>query len=181
MVVLTRASTWVVLLALAGAAGPAASGQNVSLEYKVKAVFLTRFAQFVEWPATAFADAKSPIVIGVLGEDPFGAALDEAIKDETPQGRALVLKRANQLDDLKSCHIIFMSQSEKARLPQLFKNLAGAAVFIVGETDQFARQGGVINFTTPAGKLQFEINDTGARARGLKINAQLLQLAKGVF
>ena len=53
-----------------------------SKEYQIKAAFLFNFAQFVEWPPTAFTNADAPFCIGVLGDDPFGAALDETVQGE---------------------------------------------------------------------------------------------------
>jgi len=151
---------------------------SAQTEYEVKAVFLCKFAQFVEWPATAFADTNSPIVIGVLGDDPFGKTLDEAVKGESPQNRKLIVKRSRRLEDLSPCHILFISKSEKSRVSQIVKSVSGSGTLTVGETDQFARAGGAIGFISEAKKVRFEINGTIARSEGLKISAQLLKLAK---
>src|ERR1700722_7874519 len=80
-------------------------------EYQVEAVFLLHFTQFVEWPAQAAGDAHSPFVIGVLGRDPFGSALDEAIRGETVNGRPLVVKRFAAAADLGPCQILFIDRS----------------------------------------------------------------------
>ena len=108
---------WVALLGLAlvcfgpaveslfGAAAP-------SREYQIKAVFLYNFVQFVEWPDAAFSDAGAPLRIGVLGEDPFGPALDEAVQGETIRSRRLVVKRAQRLDELADCQLVFYANSE---------------------------------------------------------------------
>ena len=162
-------------LAFVTGLAPRASAQT---EYDLKAVFLCRFAQYVEWPPAAFADTSTPITIGILGDDPFGKAIEEATSGETPQNRKIVVKRFNRAEDMTPCHILFISRSEKGRLAQLLKALEGKGTLTVGETDQFARQGGMVNFTTQAGKVQFEINPKAAKQVGLKISAQLLRLAK---
>ena len=150
-------------------------------EYEVKAAFLFNFAQFIEWPAKAFAGANAPFVVGVLGDDPFGHVLDQTVQGETVNGRRLTLKRSNRLEDLTGCHILFVSRSEKARWPHLFSTLGSPGVLTVGESDQFLRQGGVINFvTTRDNKVRFEINLAAAEQQGLKINAKLLKVAQTV-
>ncbi|MCZ6872572.1 MAG: YfiR family protein [bacterium] len=146
-------------------------------EYKLKAAFLYNFVKFVKWPTAAFADTNTPIVIGVLGEDPFGVAL-EAIENKTIGGRQLVIKRYKGLQDLEPSHILFISSSERARLPQILVNLKGASVLTVGEMVQFAQSGGIINFTRRKNKIRLEINLDAAKRAGLKISSQLLKLAK---
>ena len=85
------------LLALVGGARPRA-GAAAPTEYQVKAVFLFNFSQFVDWPPASFADGRSPLVIGVLGRDPFGATLDEIVRGETVNGRPLVVRRYESID-----------------------------------------------------------------------------------
>src|SRR2546423_7757232 len=88
----------------------AAHAQNSpSKEYEVKAACLLNFAQFIEWPQAAFPKSDTPITIGVLGDDPFGAALEQTFQDESVQGRKVVVKRSKQVEDLKSCHMLFIS------------------------------------------------------------------------
>jgi len=170
-------------------------------EYETKAGYLLNFIEFVEWPAGAFADAKSAVVLGVMGKDPFGAQLDKVqdkvingrtlqIKrfkgplefqgEETPGRRqdGLALKRARKLAELRSCHILFISSSEKNYLPQILKSLKGASVLTVGECDVFARQGGIINFLDDGNRVQLEINLEAAQQAQLKISSKLLSLAK---
>jgi len=170
-------------------------------EYETKAGYLLNFIEFVEWPAGAFTDAKSPVVLGVMGKDPFGAQLDKVqdkvingrtlqIKrfkgslefqgEETPGRRqdGLALKRARKLAELRSCHILFISSSEKKYLPQILKSLKGASVLTVGECEVFAHQGGIINFLNDGNRVQLEINLEAAEQAQLKISSKLLSLAK---
>src|SRR5438094_9566146 len=85
-------------------------------EYQVKAVFLFNFAQFVEWPTNAFPEARTPLVIGVLGDDPFGPFLDATVRRETVNGHPLAVQRYQRVDEIKECHILFISQSESKLL-----------------------------------------------------------------
>lgn len=154
--------------------------QSISKEYLVKAIFLRNFIQFVEWPDTLFQDASSPLVIGVLGNDPFGDALDKSIRDEKVKTHPLVVKRSRRLEELKPCHVLFICKSEEGRLDQILAALAGGGggVLTIGETDGFARRGGIINLFLQDNKVRFEINKDAADRSGLKISSHLLSLAK---
>src|SRR6185436_524028 len=123
-----------------------------SREYQVKAVFLFNFAQFVEWPPPAFADAQAPLVIGVLGEDPFGAYLDETVRGEKVNNRPLTVQRYRRVEEIKACHVLFISQSEVDRLKEIIATLKGRNILTVGDTDGFALYGGMIRFVTEKNK-----------------------------
>ena len=147
-------------------------------EYQVKAAFLYNFAKFVDWPGDSFGNSNAPLVIGVIGDDPFGGALDQAINGKTINGRTLVVRRLRWGQDLRSCHILFISSSERQRLPQIIQSLRGASVLTVGDMGQFNQQGGIINFILEANKVRFEINSRAADQARLKISSKLLSLAK---
>lgn len=149
-----------------------------SSEYQVKAAFLYNFAKFVDWPAEAFAGSNGKLVIGVIGDDPFGGALDQAINGKTVNGRSLVVHRLKWGQDLRSCHVLYISSSERTRLRQIVESLRGASVLTVGEMGQFNQQGGIINFILEANKVRFEINSRGADQARLRISSKLLSLAK---
>ncbi|HXI82642.1 MAG TPA: YfiR family protein [Verrucomicrobiae bacterium] len=145
-------------------------------EYDLKAAFLFNFTHFVEWPPEAFTDNDAPIVIGILGDDPFGPVLDRIIEGETIRNRKLVIKRSRRIQDLKACHVLFISKSEKGRIGQILTSLDGTSVFTIGEVEGFARRGGITNLFLQGNKVRFEINVEAAKRKGLKVNAQLLAL-----
>jgi hypothetical protein len=158
----------------------AESKSKLTREYDLKAAFLFNFAHFVEWPSAAFEDANTPIVIGVLGDDPFGPVLDKMVEGETIQNRRLIIKRSHQVEDLKNCQVLFISKSEKDRMDEILSQLNPAAVLTVSEVESFARRGGIINFYIADKKVRFEINPQAAKRNGLKISAQLLELGAEV-
>jgi len=166
---------------VAASAAPNAHAQSPSpTEYQIKAAFLYNFAKFIEWPAEAFPNAGAPIIIGVVGEDPFGDVLDQTIQGKTVNGRPLAVRRLKGGQGLKACHIIFIGSSEKKHLSQVLEDLKGSDILTVGETDRFTQLGGIINFIMDGDKVRFEINaDTVERTR-LKISSKLLTLAKVV-
>ncbi len=152
--------------------------QASATEIRVKAVFLFNFAQFVEWPQATLPDDDTPIRIGVLGDDPFGATLDEAVQGDTVRGHRLVVQRAARAEELKSCQIVFFGRMERARSEEALTAFRGRPVLLVSDTERFAERGGVVGFYAEGNKVRFEINLSAARDRGLKINAQLLRLAR---
>lgn len=162
---------------LLGTVSSAVQAQT-SGEYQVKAAFLYNFAKFVDWPGEAFSDGSAPLVIGVIGNDPFGGALDSAINGKNIGGRRLTVRRLKWGQDLRSCHILFISSSERQRLPQIIQSLRGSSVLTVGDMGQFNQQGGMINFILEASKVRFEINSRGADQARLRISSKLLALAK---
>jgi len=94
----------------------------------VKAVFLFNFAQFVEWPPQSFQDAAAPFVIGVLGTDPFGSALEGAVRGETLNGRSFVIERYRSVTEIRHCQILFISRSEAAHVEEISAALVGHSI-----------------------------------------------------
>ena len=156
-----------------------ASAQTApSREYQIKAVFLFNFAQFVEWPATAFAGPGSPIVIGVLGESPFGAYLDETVLGEKVNNRPVAVQRYSRVEEIKTCHILFISRSEANHLEQILVSLKDRSLLVVGDGDDFARRGGMIRLATIQNKVRLIINVEAAQGANLTISSKLLRSAE---
>ena len=146
-------------------------------EYDVKAAFLYHLAQFVDWPPEAFPAPENPLVVGVLGADPFGKALDEIVQDEVVKNRKLKVQRYHSMEEIEVCHILFISQSEGGRLDQIFSSLKGRKILTVGDTDGFAQRGGMVRFLTEKNKVRLRINIDAAKAAGLTISSKLLRAA----
>ena len=146
-------------------------------EHQLKAAFIYNFAKFVEWPSTAGDNPTLPIVIGILGNDPFGRDIDEVINGKTANGRSLIIKRFSHVRDLAHCQILFVSSSERNNLKRIF-GAATPGILTVGETEQFADAGGIIQLTMINGKVHMVINQAAAERAGLKISAKLLSLAR---
>ena len=174
----TSAGTCLVCgLLLLGEMSP--SAQTVaSREYQIKAVFLFNFAQFVEWPRAAFAGDTSPIVIGILGEDPFGGYLDETVRSERVGNRPMRVQRYQRVDDITTCHVLFISRSEESRLGQTLASLKDRNILIVGDSDNFIQRAGMIQLATSQGKIHLRINVNAARTSNLTISSKLLRSAE---
>jgi len=146
-------------------------------EYRIKAATLYQFGNYVEWPDNAIPGAGSTFVIGILGEDPFGAALETTVRGRSIHKKRIVIRRFPEIDDLLPCHILFISRSEERRLPEIFRRLRGARTLTVSEIVPFLRRGGMIRLVTEDKRVRFEINPGPARWAKLKISARLLRLS----
>jgi hypothetical protein len=146
-------------------------------EYKVKAAYLYNFAKFVEWPAEVLADPSLPLSICIFGKDPFGDALD-TIKGKTVKGRKLLIKRYSGVEDLKECHIIFISPSEEKNLAGILEKIKDMHMLTVSDMEGFADRGGMINLNKSKNRIRLEINLDAAQHSGLKMSSKLLKIAK---
>ena len=151
---------------------------EVSKEYQVKAVFLFNFAQFVTWPTNAFSEEQTPLTIGVLGDDPFDAFLDETVRNEKVNGHPLVIQRYRSAKDIKDCQILFVSRSESKRMEMILADLKGKNILTVGDNEGFISNGGVIRFVTEENKIHFKINLEAAKSANLTISSKMLRLAE---
>jgi YfiR/HmsC-like len=154
------------------------SAEKPAGEYELKAAFLYTFAQFTEWPAEVFPGPGAPLIIGIVGDDPFGRILDDTIKEESIHGRPTVIRRIERGEDLKSCHLIFVSSSERRQLPQILAEIKGGSVLTMSEIDRFGYFGGIVTLTMEGPRVRFEINLNAAEQARLKISSKLLKLAK---
>jgi|SRR5450432_1306688 hypothetical protein len=148
------------------------------LEYKVKAAFLLNFTKFIEWPAAAFGESDSPIVICVLGDDPFGSTLDQTVAGEVVNGRGVAVQRIKEAPSPKSCQVLFVSRPEKDVLKILPGG--GSGILTIGEGESFVHDGGMIAFVVENRRVRFSINQTAAENAGLKLSSRLLSVARSV-
>lgn len=147
-------------------------------EYQVKALFLYNFANFVEWPQDAFVDQSSPLKMCLYGAVPFGSFLD-IVDGVQIRNRRLKVTRTTEYADIRSgCHILFVGTDQTAKLDQFFKNINHLFVLSVGNTEDFASKGGVINILRTSDQERFEINLAKAIENGLLISSDLLSLAR---
>jgi hypothetical protein len=163
---------WLVACALA-------RPQVAAPEYEVKAAFLTKFPQFVEWPPAAW-DGRSTLDVCVLRPHPFGDALGRLGDGETVFGRPLRIRQVARAHPLASCHVLFVPSSSEAATRDVLRAVAGHPVLTVGDRPGFLEAGGIINLGVVDGKVRFEINAQVAADAGLRLSSQLLRLAQHV-
>ena len=156
---------------------PHARGQAVfSTEYDIKAALLFNLTQFTEWPTTAFTNAQAPIVIGVLGDNPFGRGLDKVVEGERVQNRPVVTKYFSSADDA-TCHILFVSRSEQSNVDGVIAKTRARGMLTVSDIDRFARRGGMVRFVNDRNRVKLNVNLAEVEAAGLKISSKLLRIS----
>jgi len=169
------------LLVVAGAClivAQALGAADAPTENQVQAVFLFNFSRFVEWPPQAFAAPGDPFVIGIVGTDPFGSRLDEAVHNEQINGHALTVRRFRNISELDNCQILFIDRSEITRLGQILTALDHHSTLTVSQADGAAQHGVMIQFATENNRIRLRINVDSARAAGLTISSKLLRPAE---
>ena len=166
----------VLAMILALAASSALAQTRPASEYQIKAAFLYEFGRFVEWPASiSYSESQFPIC--VLGVDPFGVLLDEALKSKSVGELTVVPRRILGVNDATKCRVLFISSSEDRRLQEILSALGGDGILTVGEGIRFSRLGGMISFTIEENHVRFAINASAAEEAGLRVSSQLLRLA----
>jgi hypothetical protein len=150
----------------------------LSREYELKAIFLYNFAQFVEWPPAAFSNGEAPLVIGVIGKNPFGARLKDIVSGEKVNGREVTVQYYDNAQDIGACHILFINLSEPDKRAQVLELVKGRNILTVSDISGFSGGGGMIRLFTRDNKIRFEVNLDASRAAGLTISSKLLRLAE---
>ena len=176
-----RIGVWLLAFVLLAGISGRADMTAPSLEYPVKAACLYWFANYVAWPKEAFAETSAPLVIAVLGKDPFGTVLESNLQGKTVQNRPIQLKRVERVADLNACHILFISASEKNTMPEILTALKGRGILTVSEVPGFLEQGGMINFVRDSSNVRFEVNLMASKPERLEVDARLLREARLVI
>jgi hypothetical protein len=157
---------------------PSVRAAAAPTEYQVEAVFVFNFSHFVEWPPQSFSTPTEPFIIGIVGSDPFGGRLDEAVRGEQINGHPLLIRRYRNAADIQNCQILFIDQSEITRLEEILAALNGRSTLTVSESDGAAQRGVMIQFATDNNRIRLRINVESARAAGLTISSKLLRPAE---
>ena len=185
---------FVLILIVTCAAVKAQSNSSKDLEYKLKAAFLYNFIKFVDWPEKKETNDNNTIIIGIIGKSNFGDAF-VPVQEKKVKGQKTVIqyfksfreleKSKNDLnnasEEMKKCHLLFICSSENDDLPDILNIVKNNNVLTVGETGDFLKTGGIINFLLEENKVRFEINLIAARDAKLTIRSQLLRLAQRVI
>ena len=163
------------LLSLLPAASRAAEPQPLTSasDYEIKAALLVEIARFVHWPTNTYATPKTPVLIGILGEDPFGDSITKLAEKTTVDGRRFVLKRSANANDLTSCQIVFISKTEPTIGAGILATFAGRPILLVGDTERFCRNGGMVTILLNGSRPFLEINLRTSSAVGLDISGRL--------
>lgn len=167
-------------MTLMAGAGVSRGEELVESSSRIKAAFLRNFAHYVVWPDTAFSSKSAPWRIGILGPDPFRKALNETLEGRTEQGRSFEIIRADTLDKLPPCQIVYIGYRDKLRRTTALDQLKSQPVLTVGDAPDFLVEGGIVQFQV-GDRVQMGINLDQARAVSLKIPTKILEVSRTVL
>lgn len=153
-----------------------ARGADGSLEYAVKANYLYKFGPFVEWPAEGFAGPSSPFVVCVMGEDPFGAALDQAVRGQTVHGRSVIVRRPTSLVGAGGCQVLYLGRLRGQTQAEVLKALRDQPVLTVTDAGVGPPRG-IVHLMLKKGRVRFSVDEQAAEAARLSISSKLLALS----
>ena len=162
------------VLVPAAAAGPQAS------EYQVKAAYLCKFANYVEWPPAPAGSPQPPFVIGLLASQAIVDEMAQVARGLAVDGRAVVVRRLRAGDGFEGVSIVFIARSDAARVHEALAALQGRPVLTVTEAEPGSDVGSIVNFVVIDDKVRFDIALPPAQRGGLKISARLLAVARVV-
>jgi YfiR/HmsC-like len=149
-------------------------------EYDVKAAFLLSFVRYVAWPPEVFRDLTDPLVICVLGRDPFGRILDDMTAGKAIEGRSLVVRRITDAKNAVGCRVLFVASADRKLAFALPDASLESGILTVGETGNQVASGMVLNFTLEEGKVRFTVNMEAADRERVRLSSRLLALATSV-
>ena len=147
-------------------------------EYQVKAAFFYHFANFVDWPASTFTATKGHLRICVMGQDPFGPILDATLSKKSVRDHPFEILRNPPTSQLRHCHVLYLPASASSQLRALRLHVTEEDVLTVGETLEFMKHGGMVQFFLNNQKVQFAVNTDVVNQTQLKVSSKLLRLAK---
>lgn len=156
---------------------PAEAARQSSVELAVKATFLTKFTSYVDWPPRSLP-AGAPIVVCVIGADPFGAALEQAVSGQSSGSHPLILRRYNSASDVAKCHIAYLGGSSREVTAALASAASNPVVTVTDSRN--ANVNGMIHFQLIGNSVKFDIDTYKSSRAGVGISSKLLGLARKV-
>lgn len=178
MELLRRTKLIALTAALAWLMAPFQAAWASQSEYALKSVFLYNFCRFIDWPDSAFASPNEPFIIGIIGDDPFGSLLNEAIEGEKYHNRPIRIDHFRAPGDIKRCHLLFISHANAGRLDPVLAAVAGRSVLTVSETEDFLNRGGMITLTAEQNRIRLRINLGALESANLAVSSKLLRVAE---
>jgi hypothetical protein len=179
--IITEIAAVFITIAFLGAgrtrAGAPALLDASSKVYEIKAAFIYNFAQFTQWPESAFASNDSPFVLAFIGDTDLESALQQVLSGKAIAGHPIVLKHLDSANQISSCHLLFVPESQDNHLDEIFNAIGNQPILTVGETTKFMLAGGVIRLFIADGRIRFEIDPDAADKAGLRLSSRLMSLA----
>jgi len=173
--------TLLLWLPFAGGAGAVTDEVQSARALEIEAAFLVKFSSYIHWPEQAFSSPDAPLVISIIGRDPFGSIIDTIARSYMMKGRNIEIRRCADLRSLCGSHIVFVATSAMQNMEAIAASAAKRRVLLVGHAPDFLERGGMINFVVVNNRIRFDIHTGNSRRAGLEISSKLLKVARSII
>jgi len=153
------------------------SEMQSSRALEVQAAFLIKFCSYVTWPEERFSTPESPVVVGIIGRDPFGSKIDKIARSSRAGGRNIEIRRCTDISSAGQFHILFIAPSEADRVHEIVSEIPASSVLLVSNIPDFLDFSGMVSFVIVTQKIRFDISRTNSENAGLVISSKLLSVA----
>ncbi len=144
------------------------------IERRLEAVFLGRFASYIEWPD----NPRSHFIITLIDENPFGTLLDELYQNKRLHGKPIQVKYATKVEQIGESDILFITLDTLAARQAAIDHAQRHGILTISEAKGFAERGGIIQLNFVEQKTRIKINHDAAQKSGIRIGAPLLSIAQ---
>jgi len=162
------------LAALLATAGEANVG---ALEAQVKAAYIYRFAELIDWPPEAFGGSAAPLTIGVVEADPVAAELNQLRQTRQIKGRAVQVRTLRAGEAASGVQVLYVGAQEGTRLKRQLEAAPSQGVLCITDGEGTLGAGSAISFVQVDNRIRFDVSVAHAERSGLKISARLLAVA----
>lgn len=143
-------------------------------DYKFHSVFIYNFTRYIQWPP---AEQQGDFVIGVLGSSGIIPHLEKMAETKRAGNQKFVIKKFNSVDEVTKCHMLFIPDNQSRHFGAAQSKLSGQPTLFISEKPGMGKEGSIINFIIVDGKYKFELNQSAAKSRNLKISSELTKFA----
>jgi hypothetical protein len=169
----------VVFLPILAPTSQAQTAGAAASERSVKAAFLYKFTEYVDWP-TAPDPSDDAFTIGVLGSGAFADELLRMTEDRRVDQRFIAVRRLSPNDAVDDLQVLFIAADHRGKLGELLARTQGRPILTVTESEGALADGSIINFTVMGDRVRFEVSLDAAEASQLKLNSRLLAVAQTI-
>ncbi len=141
-------------------------------ERAVRAAYVYSLLQYVGWP-----DPKAELVIGFEGDPATGEMLRTLLNGRTSNAHPIRVVLFPTPQELRNCSILYLSDGSTREASQALDNLQGRTVLTVGETEPFARDGGMVALVNTGDHIRIEVDLEATQRAGIRISSRVLGLA----
>jgi hypothetical protein len=158
----------------------ATSPQDEAIELEVKAAYLFKFSNYVEWPDDAFSHPAQPIVIGVLGANELAAELARLVQGKTVRGHRFTVRRLRDGDDPREVHILFLGDLDRSVVESTLALVGSHHVLTVSDTQRVFAQGTMVNLVPVKQRIRFDVSMPPVQRSRVRLSALMLTAANRV-